>query len=431
MAWNHQRWGTLADPIHKSDLQKITSSLFGCPRAFKHERDERESPSPVEPRTFVDGKSVLGIATHETINRALTNPGVVDRLLGGGKLPEARVAEVFASELERARGGRELVWYGKSDNPERLTRQKVVMVTALLNDLHRYVSEVVLVEPGFIAKLGDYWIAGQVDLIYRPRSNPQGLAFTDWKSGAQLPHPIDLEHGFESGFYAHALKAGVFLPREEIRATQADDGTWVARGPVIAPYAGSFAAEHSCTEASIIQLVHPNRIAAERACMEASLIQLIRQGEHRDPRIDLPGDGVACSFDVFPDELHYVHLLDYVPYDRAGTKKVDRREHLQWYGVSHLAQVRYQKGDLRGPGWYPMARRESDVARLESLLRDEVRAVRMGIFPRRVDGTKCTRCPHKQPCLTSGYDPTASDKEQLVALSKLDLGGAEDGLSAL
>lgn len=397
MAWDYKKWGTLGDPIHKSDLQQLTSAMFGCTRAFKFRKDAQANGD--DPAPTISGKSALGTATHETISRALTNGDVVDRLLGGGSIRIERVEEVFRAELERAADGRELVWYGKSDNPDKLAQQKVAMVTGLLNDLHRHVAEVVLVEPGFIAKLGDYWIAGQVDLVYRPRSNPRGLAFCDWKSGASLPHPIELEHGFESGFYAHALHDGSFLPRERIALAQTEAGDWAAR----------YEAGGGATT------VRPHRMAAERACMERALIELACAAE--------PPAGVLKRFDAFPDELHYVHLQDYVPYEKAGSKSVDRAEQLAFYGLQSAGKVKYVAGDRRGPGWYRMARRESDVPRLQHLLRQVVGLVRMGRFFESI-GDKCARCPYKQPCLTSGYAPTGdTQRELLQAVKEVDFDG--------
>jgi hypothetical protein len=103
------------------------------------------------------------------------------------------------------------------------------------------------------------------------------------------------------------------------------------------------------------------------------------------------------------------HLPDYVPYEKKGTKKVERSEDVvHWSRVLNREvrpgeKIAYEKGQMRGAAWLEVKRRESDVPRLLHLLRGVVGWVRMGKFVESV-GEKCTRCSYKTACLTSGYE---------------------------
>jgi len=395
--WNHQRWGTLDDPIHKSQLSSITGN-FGCLRAFRYSMQETERPE----RETVSGKACIGNASHETIARALNNPEMREALLAGRPVATGPVRDVFQQEMVRAGGGRELTW-GPKDSPDKVVEDAVWMTVALLNDLHNHVAEVVEVEAGFIAPLGDYWTAGHVDLVYRPRSAPDTIAFCDWKTGQQRPDPIDLEHGFESGLYANALHDGIFLSRELVQIEQVVDedgcvGGWKATGPYGVEITGS------------------SRFRVERAGMEAVLVAMGRE------LVDTGGEvSVGRRFHEFPSSMHVVHMRDYLPYTRKQKKRVDRPEEMEFFGLTEPGEVTCEKGDGRGPAWWQMRRTARDVVRLEHLVRNVVGVVRMGRFFESV-GEKCKRCAFRAPCLTAGYAPKGEEKKQIEgALKGLDL----------
>ena len=50
-----------------------------------------------------------------------------------------------------------------------------------------------------------------------------GLGFTDWKTGAQKPSQITLDHGYESGFYSLALRDGAFSVGRVLDSDHLDD----------------------------------------------------------------------------------------------------------------------------------------------------------------------------------------------------------------
>jgi hypothetical protein len=272
--WNYRAYGTAADPIHKSDLAGITGD-FGCDRAFRYKKDAIAEGADAEP--VVSGKAAAGNATHETIARALKGAETRRLILEGVQIKPASVLRLFQEEMDREIAGREVRWY--RDDPAEVVAERVLMITALLENLHRHVAEIVLVESGFIVPLDGYWLSGHVDLLYRPKSAPSTLALADWKTGSTKPTAIELDHGWESGIYSRAVQAGHF-----------DDGEGLV---------GSTARER--------------RAELDRRLMEYA------------GRCDTAGD-VVPTFGEFPSQVWHVHLQDYVPYSRAGSKEIKRPE---------------------------------------------------------------------------------------------------------
>ena len=413
--WNFRTWGTLADPIHKSHMSTLVGE-FACTRQFSFDR--QAELAHVE-RDRVAGKTAMGTAVHESIARALRNERFAANLLGG-HVPTNRdtVREIVRAEFEREVAGRPISWKKGEDKFDVELDAAAEMVFGLFGDLHRHVRAVELAEAGFIAPLGDLFIEGHTDLVYRPHGEKlESLAFTDWKTGAQKPHQLQLDHGFEGGFYAHALKHGLFVPFELLGVWR-DDAKRYAADPML-----------TCIDKPLPQHewillggAHSEREAmhvALRACMRLRL----------DGRA-LP-DGVR-TFDQFPDMIRLTHLRDYVPYTKKGDKAAERPEDLlHWsrvlgHEVIRGEKVHYEKGMQRGGAWLKVGRREGDVARLERMLRSIVGWVRFGRFVEAVS-EKCTRCTHREPCLTSGYELGREEmRDANAALAGLDLGTTDE-----
>ncbi len=384
MTWNYKAYGTAGQPVHKSDLAGITGD-YGCDRAFKYKKDAEAAsadggPDDIEP--YVTGKAAAGNAAHETIARALNNAEARAHLLAGGKTSPESVAKVFAEEMRREVGSRELRWY--RDDDAKIYAERVAMIVGLLNHLHNHVAEVVLVEAGFIVRCEGYWLSGHIDLLYRPKSDPGALAIADWKTGATKPSAIELDHGWEAGIYSQAVHSGHF-----------DAG---------------------------LGLDAPGMTSRDRReALDRRLIAIAL--EHGD------GTGLTPSFGQFPAAIHHVHLHDYVPYSKAGTKEVKRPEDAAFYSKPIGEKVKYAAGELRGPAWLPVRRSAQDIPRLGYQLRQVVGTVRMGRFPERV-GEKCGRCAFQGPCLSAGYDLRGDDKRAARGLLNVLDDSFDDGLGA-
>lgn len=402
--WDHRRWGTLDDPCHKSQLSSLVGE-FACTKQFQFDRLREATGDDGERAGKCSGKTEMGTAAHEAIARALRNE--VQRaaiLTGQCTVTVEQVKRVVLDEFRKSCGQREVVWYGKHEH-DAVLDDVSAMVHGLLHDLSRHVVSIELIEAGFIAPLGDLWIEGHVDLIYHPTERPDALAFTDWKTGAQKPHQLVLDHGFESGFYSAALKQGLFLPLETLRAWRA-------------------APDQAFLLPDDVALMTSAR--TERHAMHIALRGLARA--------ELAGwkNSGAVRFDRFPEVIRLTHLADYVPYERKGSKPVERPEDVaHWSRVLGRAihageKVPYERGQARGAAWLTVRRAASDIQRLERLLRGVVGWVRFGRFVEAV-GEKCTRCPYKGPCLTSGYELRGDDAKAVgAALKQIDLSALSD-----
>lgn len=381
MAWNYRAYGSIDDPIHKSHLNTITGD-YGCLRKFRYQQDELAAGTADE-RTTVSAKAALGTAAHETIARALNKPEYVAEVLSEQpKLHRDPIESVLRDELEREAGQRQIDW--GEDNPDKLIAERVQMVYGLLCNLHKHVAKVELVEAGFIVPLDGYWLSGHVDLIYRPRSNPAALGLADWKTSATRPDPIELDHSWEAGIYALAMRRGWFVRREELQLSQGPDG-WTARH-------------------GTLSVTHSSHYRAERDGLERLLIEMVRD--------QTMADVSTRVFGLYPDEIRYVHLGDYVPYQKAGKKRIDRAEDLAHWQRAEPCEVSYVSGMYRGPAWLHVRQSEQDIPRLSYRIKNIVGTVRMGRFIDMVS-ERCKRCAYKRDCLNSGYGLTGADRRQL------------------
>jgi hypothetical protein len=351
----------------------------------------------------VRADAACGTAAHETIARALTHATLGPRILAGaGAVTRAHVHRVFLDELAREAGGRRLEWYER-DSDETIN-DRVAMITGLLDDVHNHVAEIVLVEPAFIVRLGTHWLSGHIDLLYRPRRNPEALAIADWKTGATRPSPLILDHGWEAGVYSTAVHAGEFLDRVALHAEQ---------DPVTHVW---------CVRCGTVEVAHPSRYVAERECAERVLTAHAGAVE----RLEESTVTGLQRFNTFPTEIYHVHLDDYVPYKRGGNKQVKRLEDLAWYRRVQPCAVRYQVGDLRGPAWLPVRIGPADMQRVAYRLRNVVGMIRMGRFIDQI-GDQCTRCPYAGDCLTGGYAVRGDDRADLErAMQGVDTSTADE-----
>jgi hypothetical protein len=353
----------------------------------------------------VRGDAACGTAAHETIARILTSDITRERVLAGPRgVSRAHIETAFIDELDREVGGRPIEWYER--DRDTVIADRVAMIAGLVDDLHKHVAGVVLVEPAFITRCGEYWLSGHIDLVYRPRSNPDALAIADWKTGATRPSTIVLDHSWEAGVYATAVRDGWFLDRQHLRPVRVSPGVWrVSAGAVMAE--------------------HPSKYIAERECAERVLSNFAKV---------LAGtELVACPLDlvtygVFPERIAHVHLADYVPYKRAGKREVRRPEDLAWYGRTQPGSVTYAAGDTRGPAWLPVRMTEHDIPRVEHRLRNVVGMIRMGRFIDQV-GDRCVKCPYAGDCLTGGYGVRGADRDRLERNLTADDVTAADALA--
>ena len=391
-AWNWQKWGSVTDPIHKSDLNGIVGK-FGCLAQFKKKKIELATEG-ARKYEAANGKLCCGNAVHTVIHRVCKSKPAMDALKMGEVISRASLEKAFREEFENERKGREVKWWGAKE--DKWTSDCIDMLEGLMGDITNHVEEVVMAECGFVYELNNIWLTGAIDLLYRPKGG-HGLAMADWKTGAQKPHQIDLDHGWEAGIYGNAVKSAWFVPFDSVEETEGV----------------------------------PHRIAMERACVELGKAQdelnkiraqygeesnefTVRAEKNLSEIVSIYG---ARRFDDYPTRIRHVHLRDYVPYKRKSAPMMLRPEELEWAGLTEPAKYPREKGDQRGPAWYKVNRSESDTPRLSHLLKAVVSWVRFGRFPA-APGEMCTRCKFKSECLLEGYKPIGEDLRQVEMLMK-------------
>jgi hypothetical protein len=382
MAWDYKRYGLIPDPVHKSHLNELTGE-YGCAKRFRYQRDAEFAPAADggAPEKALNYHLACGTAAHETIARALNNVAVRERILAGQTIAEERIRATFEHELRVAADGRDIDW--RDESADAVIGERIAMVQGVFATLPKYVEGIVAVEPGFIVQLEGVWYSGHIDLVYVPRGLPDALGICDWKSGESKPHPIELAHSWEAGIYSAALQRGVFLPRERVSLTRRSDGDW--RG-----------------QCGAVDITRRSRWQAERDGLEDAL-KLIAAGNEL---------GGQFTLEQYPARVYHVHMRDFVPYVKAGTKNAKRPEDLEYYGLEREAKVKYTAGEWRGPGWLPVHLHENDIARLAHRTRNVIGTVRMGRF---IDFVRehCQRCPFARDCLTGGYSARGDELAEL------------------
>lgn len=391
-AWNSKLFASPSDPAHKSDLSDILGD-YGCGRKFEFKR--REAANDRAERRWNE-KAAVGNVTHAVSECAFASDKACAAILAGH--PLTAIERVVDEECIAERGR-----YPEETVSEKERHATVAMLKGLFVTMPKYAARILAVEAPFAARVGRYYIAGNIDQVFETHSG--GIGITDLKTKAQKPSLIVLDHGFESGFYSHAIEHGWFLRNHAITTERLPDGTYKCTGPTATVIRSARADARRIA----------GNVETERLC------KLMEAGA--------PMPEYAYTFGRFPEEIWTVHLRDFVPYEKKGTKEVKRIEDCEHYGVGAGTKINYEKGDLRGGGWMRTRRQSNDGTRLEHLLSKVVRMVRMGIFVDEVTDN-CERCPFKGPCLTDGY-ALAGDEAKQLQQSLRGLGDYDDGLGDL
>lgn len=196
--WDHRRYGSEEDPTHKSDLLEYSR----CPRRFRFRKEDQYGAGR-ETRIFA--RQIAGTAVHGSLERAL--PWAIDQ----GKAPElhhlrqAYFESWYAALKKDGISEIELHW-SKKDRPEPFHRRKIAELYHFLEAAPEHIAKVIAVEAQVVTMIGDFCMAGTIDIIFRTEEGQ--LAIADYKSGNRRPSRFRLNHGFEMGLYSHALRWG-------------------------------------------------------------------------------------------------------------------------------------------------------------------------------------------------------------------------------
>lgn len=415
-AWDWQRWGRATDLIHQSDLYGMIGK-FGCLEQFKRKKIERATEGH---RVYenASGKLCSGVAAHAVLHRILrSEPAVAAMRDPEQSFSRASIETAYLEEFNNERAGRHVEW--RKDKPEKIHEETISMLLGVLDDMRNHVAEVVATEVGFVYELDGIWLTGACDLIYRAELGG-GLCLGDWKTGKQKPHRIDLDHGWQAGIYAGAMRHAYFVRFDRVREL-ARDGE--KHRDTLERLCGeiAFAWDSAKTIEAEYEKARGEHDEGEESEELDELASLLNDAHAELDRV-LERTS-AERFDEYPTRIRYVHLRDYVPYSRKTKRRVSEPEDLAWCGLEAPDTVEFQKGDQRGPAWLHVQRSEADLPRLRHLLRAVVSWVRFGRFPA-APGEMCTRCRFREPCLLDGYKPIGDDKRRLEQITKsLDFDG--------
>lgn len=398
MTWDYETWGSSRDPIHKSDLNSLVGK-FGCLQQFARKKTELAEGGA---RTYeeANGKMCAGNAVHSVLHRLCKSPIAVEVMKHKTEtISEHSLTIAYDEEFAKEVGGRAVSWF--KTNGEKHRDECLQMIFGVVRDFRNHVDEVILAEAGFVYCVDGVWLTGAIDLLYKP-VGVDGIGMADWKTGAQKPHQIDLDHGWEAAIYGLAVRDAWFVPFDSV--TPKKD--------------------------------QPHRLAMEEACIQIAIA--VEALEHSksiadtrvDMKVDPPSeaaamielDRVVCEFnavrfDEYPERLRLVHLKDYVPYARKSNPMLSRPEELEWAGLAAPAKYPREKGDQRGPGWYRINRTAAQTPRMKHLLNAVVEWIQLGMFPA-APGEMCSRCRFREPCLVDGYKPVGRERRRLDLITK-------------
>lgn len=389
MPWDYRKFGTASDPVRQSALGAFASQN-GCALRYKYERDA-ESEGAV--RTFERHawRPALGTAVHAVIERALTK--VPEHILAGRRPSRESTLAALDEALAKATRTPEEVaanapgdasridW--RDDNPVLERSAGVSMVLGALATTAERACEIVAVEAPFRAQLDDYHLEGTADLVYRPRSHPEGIALADWKTGERHAPRVILDKGYQVSAYSYALEHGTLWPgtEREVRLGQHPQS---------------------------IHIVHlRDFVAYDRA------LGLLRS---------LRGSGPATSNELAARVPQYQlnprsisAILSPLHEQGLVAKGKGPRNATLWSASASSGSPSTKTI------WYESQRSSTDVARFRVSLKTIVGTARMGRFVESL-GEQCDRCPFREQCLGQGYGPTKTERQQIdAALAGLDL----------
>ena len=204
--WDCRKYGTESDPIRQSDLAEIAGS-YSCSKRLAY-RKELEASGQKPERDRANYKGIGGTAVHEAIHTYLTDPRASARILRGELPSDEAIASVICREMERAANGLIIDWYG--EDPVKWGLDALAMAKGALADVGQRAADIVASEADFLAPIEcddkTYWLRGTMDLVYRSKEG--ALVLADWKTGEQRQPQVVIDHGYQLGIYAHALRHG-------------------------------------------------------------------------------------------------------------------------------------------------------------------------------------------------------------------------------
>ena len=204
-------------------------------------------------------------------------------------------------------------------------------------------KNLVFSEKSFIVKIGDYWAAGTIDCLVSNSSSD--VTVIDHKTGASTMSQFEFNRGYQSLIYAAAVRYGYFFDRPERVDTGFD-------------YYQAF-------------------MSAKKA---KSLIEI----------------------GLWP-KLLFGYYRDYCIAKKKSKREAKHIATKNWksHPVGTDGKITIEKGDQRGPVWYPAEVSIDNLPRLEHSLKSAVAKAKSGLFDETF-GPGCEKCYHMEKCMSLG-----------------------------
>lgn len=182
-------WGSKENPIRKSDLKRMFG-VFGCAkRTYLSATSERE-------HRRIDSKMGLGIVIHSIIEKDLLyhkRPTVKEEIANYERKQNVRISY--------------------TDQQKEIGEAEILLHEFFKSSYYKtVVQKLVDAERSFMVKIGKFWVAGTIDCLVNAKDG--GLVLIDWKTGSPESQ-YELDNGYESRIYCHAVKAGEFFLRPD------------------------------------------------------------------------------------------------------------------------------------------------------------------------------------------------------------------------
>lgn len=360
--WDYRKWGTRAEPIHKSDILAL-SPPYGCIEAFFRDknRGKRELPERA------NGKACVGNAVHTVLANIFSQKFLH---------PVDDIRAALFSAFEREVAERPIDWYGKTAKSDaEFLDDAEAMVKGAATAFRRVIGAPpetgVHVESGFLFESNDIWFAGSCDLVVEMRDV---IHVIDWKTGVQLPSEIALAHGPEAEIYSRAVRYGSWIEPHLV--------TRLASGESI----------REAMERTLL-----NRVAERRFPSDKPV-----QVWHVHLRDFVPQKRSSTKTISRPEELAYFGA----EHPTRVTVKAGEPRGPGFYRVGVLDS-------------------SSSHVRFDRMMRAIVSWVRMG-HRAAMPSENCARCGHREECLSDGHTSKADERAiAQLRIRDFDFGGIE------
>jgi len=229
--------------------------------------------------------------------------------------------------------------YGK-DKVDEVNERYQEMIDSFINSKFALSigKRIVDVERAFMVEVGGIWVAGTMDLVIKGKGKGN-LVIIDWKTGATVPSQFELDHGYQTVMYCHALEFGEFFLKPE--------------------YLGN----------------------------NENYYESYKQTKQKN------------RYKKAPQQFIYAYLKEFIPAKRNSERQCRHRSTESMANENGVIKI--EKDQNPGPIFYHANPGGKDLDRLIYSLRVAQIYAKNMVFPESIS-SKCERCLYQQKCLDIG-----------------------------